>query len=934
MIALTPGTYGKFRLHPAVNWGTVLLMWYDSLLPIHQTKVQIRRGDPVYTTMLVTSQHTQAYLRSWNFDHQIIAFFSVQNELFLIPFERAEAWQEFINRYPWLSAFAFDDTGCIPHDFRPDMHLKPVRSPHFVEKVLFLENLVQALFHIRMNFKVPKDTDVLRVEFQGTVDQLTAVVSLWHLAFPDTWTSTHGRLLAFEHISDLHVQFLFLPNGKTTVTPAHVLKSMMTIRLFATLMATHHSDSNDIALMFKLDQRIICQVKIAPDFAFAPVFAYLAHSFYMQLKGNGPRIVCAGRQLGDAALLTDVRIRTSQQQRFVLCQLTRPLTGGGGNKADHKQALHAAIAAACIENGVQLKQVPTAVTTLLHEEGISKLTKIMFHDSPDYRQSQFVKLCQKHDIEVKDHVSIQKVQPKMKKTIANTIQREHRNIDVALYQLEPGFFLMENHTPAPVNRTFSPCTPGITMATPAEAVRWTAQRITLLPDELGLFIVGDAEPEIIQNAQHVIAPARNSQGERVLIAGFLYQLGDKSIQPKTEEDTVQLLDTQVCSFTLWKQDFPDDKWAAATEAPVKFARQLLQADSLEDSFGNPWGRTYRQGTKPCSPHASTSIQFHAEVRIQSLRRLLRRSGFNRLFVCPKDQLGKPSSAWRPIWIETPIQQLETQTAMHPATAGYIRGLKSSGIRVESQSFEEIWKLLKPSSPLPESIPAGTIWKLRPLPHGVDREVIKEWLAQQEWKAFPVKPVAAQAWLVSSQQPPPAGIVCFNTTPILITKVQSRSTGEQIGLVAGPPSASQEPASSDAVARSIFRTGDPYFDPWQPKAPDQTKPAQSSYSQQIEHQDARISQMEKVVAQIHNEVEEQSKQNGQRHDLLQQQITANHNAAQTAFATLRQDFESTLNQAMQHQTQRLSTTVDEIKNLILRNDKRKNTDADSAVMDAI
>ena len=226
---------------------------------------------------------------------------------------------------------------------------------------------------------------------------------------------------------------------------------------------------------------------------------------------------------------------------------------------------------------------------------------------------------------------------------------------------------------------------------------------------------------------------------------------------------------------------------------------------------------------------------------------------------PKDSQGRPDSSWKVVWTDLPVTVLEAKTTPVSGMAGLVRGNKSIGIRTETSAFPTIWELLHPGQPQPGIAPRGEVWKLQPLPVGINKENIVEWAQLHKWECFPIRAVSGRAWLVHSPKPPPSDVLSFNVTPIIGKKVQSRGPGSAFGLIAGPKSSTQK--VEEPAAPNTFRIGDPFQDPWSGWKPASTSSAASSSKSErvigptaskFEHQDQQIKSLEAAIEkmQIH------------------------------------------------------------------------------------
>eukprot|EP00438_Fugacium_kawagutii_P029392 Skav213044 [mRNA] locus=scaffold844:826791:828746:+ [translate_table: standard] len=597
--------------------------------------------------------------------------------------------------------------------------------------------------------------------------------------------------------------------------------------------------------------------------------------------------------------------------------------GGNGNKADHRQTVLAGIASLCIGTGVRLDDVPQVVTKLQKAVPFQQLSNLVALEPLEKQQDQIKRLFRDCDVQTSASVHTDNVKKKIQRTTQQRYSQQDRSLDPQQYKLISSFWKMSNGEPAPVHSTYTPHQPGITMLTKEQAQKWISQDL-LSADESAILVIDDLQLPEGDRYMKVVAPALNAAGADVLLAGWLIQMGAKHINPVAPDgEKLETWDIQVCSVTLWKDEFSPEQWSEAISSPVRFAKKILERDSLHEALTQPWGRTYRSGTSPCTPSQASSVQFHCQVRLKDLRKLLRRSGWTGVHITPKDALGKPSDKWRPIWMSQPKDILEARTASLGAVAGYIRGQKSGGIRVETSSFAECWAKLKPDQPVPIQLKPGKVWKLHPFPYGVDRDVLQSWAQHIQWDAQPVKSLGARSWLFNASQPPPTGVLRFNEHPLISTLVPSRSTTDAIGLIAGPRSKPLV-TSTDSKERNAFRTGDPFADPWAASAASRAAPSASTgpTTDQLDNHSRRLNQLEETMQKFQQDQQAAHKQTTDRIQNVEMQVQSFHDTTQQAFQTLRADFQSTLKSALQNQDSKVQSTFDEIKQLLLRKDKRK------------
>ena len=297
---------------------------------------------------------------------------------------------------------------------------------------------------------------------------------------------------------------------------------------------------------------------------------------------------------------------------------------------------------------------------------------------------------------------------------------------------------------------------------------------------------------------------------------------------------------------------------------------------------------------------------------------------------PKDQDGKPDSAWRIIWTDMDINKLETVATPVAGTAGLVKGNRSHGLRVETAAFNNMWDILHPGRDPPDQMPKGSLWKATPMPIGLDKDIIQEWAKQHAWDCFPIKSLGSKTWLLQAPSAPPNELMCFNGTPIIIRKVPPKSSQPQTGILAGP----RYTPSNEQESTSIFRQGDPFLDSWANWRPTTTPVSSAPASvstkadssagptaSRLDLQDKRIQELQQAVQCIQNDTKQKNQDDDRRFTTIESQITRNHEQVQNSFQTLRTDFETTLHRAMSSQDQKIHNTMEEIKALFHRGSKR-------------
>ena len=789
-----------------------------------------------------------------------------------------------------------------------------------------MQDFDPAMTKVTYESRIPSNSDILVLQFKGATEDLAKVMTFWHIAIDTPWIEKHSRAMIRQVVDTNCVQIIFQPRGTTFATPISIFRYALEEKLVLTFLNSFSNQDGNCDVYFKIGSRNLPKVTIAKDIEWETLLAGLQHIYTINEFGLQPSIIHAGKRLCAGCVEDVLQGRDSTTIKF---HIVRPIIGGTGAKVEHKQAVHAGLSSLLMDHGVNFKHVPENITTMIQQYGIPRLTALLFNEEPSKKESIFRDLCQQCSINLPIKTgTLAKAKAKFQKLGADKNAHEIRNLDVSRYQLKPGYFLTMQGHPLPITAEFSPCVPSITMMTAEAAKQWISQAGKLLPDEIGIFIVGELDIPNLPLKQ-LVAPAINLDGQQCLIAGYLLQLGDKQVTIATDEGTlVQTHDVQICSFTMWKQDFNHEEWQEAIKSPVRFSKQLLAKDCLDEVIRSPFGRAFRKDSKPCSPSEATSIQYHSEVKLADLRKLLRRSGFNRLFVTPKTTNGKPSDQWRVIWLPQSIQQLEAMCLGQSSTAGLIRGRKSQGVRVEASHFDEMWEKFHPGVEPPRRTPQGDTYKIQALPFGVDREVLQEWADGNHWEMHPIKPLGAKTWLVNSAVAPPKDVMFFNSSPLLITKMAPKIMDTPTGLIAGPRSTAAALTVPPVKNPAIFKTGDPFMDPWQSAPVAAAKIESGPTEKYLQQHDQQIKNLEQAVQELQIMAKDNSKMQDEKFQKIETQMQSQASHTQAVLHS----FETSLAQAMSQQESRISSSMDELKQLLLRNDKRARSSSDDIAED--
>ena len=237
---------------------------------------------------------------------------------------------------------------------------------------------------------------------------------------------------------------------------------------------------------------------------------------------------------------------------------------------------------------------------------------------------------------------------------------------------------------------------------------------------------------------------------------------------------------------------------------------LFRNRGVQQALSNPWGRSFRAGSKACQPQAADSFQFFAKVIRSDLRAVLQQSGFNGVYVVPRGWDRQLLPGWSVVWMPGAKADVEKQALLVPEQHGLVRSRSKFGLRVPTDAFARIFEQLRPGTKAPEALEVRGLYKTGPFPHAVSAEDVQDWARQLAWPVRVVKALGPQFWLLGAPTDPPAATALFNAQPVLIKQVQNRDAAPPVLQAGGPVPAQTRRATAHADAEV-----DPWLhsDPW-------------------------------------------------------------------------------------------------------------------------
>ena len=346
---------------------------------------------------------------------------------------------------------------------------------------------------------------------------------------------------------------------------------------------------------------------------------------------------------------------------------------------------------------------------------------------------------------------------------------------------------------------------GIALCSPQEARPFVDMVNSMSTDALGLLVVPPL-PSTACCAARILSmrfPAVYGPSlEPMLVQGTLISLGDVDIhrhhgKPSTRLEVVQ---TSVFKVVVYKDELVHN-WTDLVNQPIRCIVQMLPIlqlckgsgcgpdcirfhspveEELDSVIQEVWARKFLSITgKVVDPELSDIFQFYLRVARSASSQVLQ-INVDGIYMEPrKPDLTGTDPAYSVVWLPkadkpTAIRALKS----FEGALALIRVKDRYGVRVAAKDAAAGYKALRPDMPFVD-VTVTKVFRLHPVPHGVQRHVLLKLFKEWNWAAKPMQPVrgsaAGAAWEVGASSSPPKPIMPGFGTDILISEVRDRST---------------------------------------------------------------------------------------------------------------------------------------------------------------
>ncbi len=753
-------------------------------------------------------------------------------------------------------------------------------------------------------------TDSIFLDIKGTEPAVMLMAEFWgHSIHVDDLRRLGRRCKISTEYDSGRVEFL--PSGEKGACPPRIFREILSVTATRVFMDSHNSVGG-LCVNCKWQGRLLWAGLLPPETPLANIMAILRHGLSLIGGPTELRLVSGGRNQTPETLLSDIRSSRGKVKLHAVFELS----GGGPTKQQTRTVLRNSLASIFLEQGHDIQWVSSAVDSLVTKIGIPRLQAIVNMSSLVSKLSALTKLCSEIDLKI----------PGSTKTTSQLdfsgapwnkkkIRKDASPIQAVDFTITSGFFQNEDGSSAVQLANLRAQACGVCILDPPTALEWLRGNNCISSDELGAFVIGQLPCETSLPVCQITAPCLNSSGQSVLLSGKFVQFGSKNIKfCQGNKTPSQPENCHLLAITLLRDDWSDEQWNQAVHNPVVFVKKILSSDNQDGALIAVWGRSLRQGRAPASPLQASSLQVHCTIASNKIDGVLRQSGFNRLYMTPKEPSGKLDLAFKILWVEGTLGEVTAIGARTPDCLGLVRGKQTFGLRFRSEKFAAAWEAIHPGTQPPVRPQGDLLFKISGLPFGCTASVIQDWSQAMSWEISAIKALGPQAWLVRGASHPKDGIHMFNTTPVLIQHLPPKSS-KQMPVLLGPRA---KPVDNDMS----------HFDPWAnwtgPRLAPTTRDSSNSsqpvrqvtgpIEERFATQDATIAAIRTELHELAQKQDEQSKLNEHRFQQAETREKKNLSQMQSDMKTLQKDLEKSLTTSLNQNANTLDARLRELKEL--------------------
>ena len=437
-------------------------------------------------------------------------------------------------------------------------------------------------------------------------------------------------------------------------------------------------------------------------------------------KPSHLRAICRGLRLSNEQTLSSY-LPTLDSREVMRVHFVLELQGGG-NKLEAHQKLRQSTVEFLLQSGADPTSVNAFTKDLYEKAGFARLQHTMQFRDPEERLSQLLRLAKSMHVRPIAIESPDSERLKKLKTWKPRHMPSFATVHAADFRIHPEAFVKSNNQPAPILGSPEATKDGVILLD-AECATDFAKSLKPQPDSLAIAVVGRECTLGPEGCQSINLPVLDRHDAQVIIKACLHQCGKNKITLKTKAgDDIPIEDSKLVAVTAWRNELSSDSWSSLVQSPAKFCATQLSITPSEHYSVSPWGRVFRDEGTVCEPDSASSFQYHVRIKTTGLNAILKRSGFDGIYVTPKSEtLNRADEVYAVVWQpQSTFQQvsefaksLDHQLGIARSNAGSVH----HGVRIHSEHFAETFSKAFPDKKVPPVIVTHYLAKVSPTPIG-------------------------------------------------------------------------------------------------------------------------------------------------------------------------------------------------------------------------
>ena len=759
-------------------------------------------------------------------------------------------------------------------------------------------------------------TDTVYIRAVGSETTVKVLIGFWKAILTPETLAGIGRQIS-SHESFIAIE----PASYSVLPPLPTLELLAVLATRALLDELSKGILNPKVIAIKWKGGVLWQGSLPDDLTLTTLASILRLGLQPIIGLTPISMISKGKRVPFDTVLQQLEMHRTLP--YAMIHVVEQLAGGGPSKNQTRTIVKNSIAGLLLEQGHDLQWVSTSVEQLMTKVGLPKLQQIIALSSTAAKISAIDALCHEHGIQ-----KVEQAKPTSKALVdgapwnKSKKPKKEKSLDPIEFKITNGYFLNEDDTAVQQIPQLRAQATGLCLMTHQRVQPWLRGNQTVSADELAAFVLGQQSLDTTLKVRPYTIPCTNADGESVLLAGQLIQFGSKEIKPGYVAKTpLTNEDCQLCALTLYKTDWSGDQWNEAIHGIHKFVKTILAEDGNDQAVLALWGRSMRNGKTPASPAQCTSIQVHCTISKAKLDKILATSGYNKLYVTPKDFSGRLDSSLKVLWIPGDIVEVQAISATLTGCLGLVRGQKSLGLRFRHDTFHAAWKKIYPHSSPPEKAAGDLLFKAEGFPFGCTPDTLSQWSTVINWKFSPIKALGPSAWLLRAETHPTKDVEMFNTSPILLRFLPPKAVGEAPILV-GPRSRGSD---REVIQSSPNVNPDPWASWTGPRLAPPSQPSRA-VDGPIE---AKFAAQEEKITELRNDLKALVLKQDQTTTTIQQQFQQveqreqqNLQKIEATMVGIQKDLQQSLSQALATSSKTMDNRMQELKALFM---KRKSSD---------